>query len=63
MLQVMYETEGRTQVFSLSKEVAFIGRANDNDIVLNDFSVSRGTPTSRKRTAAGSSTTTSPPME
>jgi len=41
MLQVMYETEGRTQVFSLSKEVAFIGRANDNDIVLNDFSVSR----------------------
>jgi len=41
MLQVLYETEGRTQVFSLSKEVAFIGRANDNDIVLNDFSVSR----------------------
>ena len=41
MLQVLYETEGRTQVFTLSKEVAFIGRANDNDIVLNDFSVSR----------------------
>jgi adenylate cyclase len=41
MLQVMYETEGRTQVFNLSKDVAFIGRANDNDIVLNDFSVSR----------------------
>ena len=41
MLQVMYETEGRTQVFTLSKDVAFIGRANDNDIVLNDFSVSR----------------------
>jgi adenylate cyclase len=41
MLQVLYETEGRTQVFNLSKEVAFIGRANDNDIVLNDFSVSR----------------------
>ena len=37
----MYETEGRTQVFTLSKDVAFIGRANDNDIVLNDFSVSR----------------------
>ncbi len=41
MLQVMFETEGRTQVFTLSKDVAFIGRANDNDIVLNDFSVSR----------------------
>jgi adenylate cyclase len=41
MLQVLYETEGRTQVFTLAKEVAFIGRANDNDIVLNDFSVSR----------------------
>jgi adenylate cyclase len=41
MLQVLYETEGRTQVFNLAKDVAFIGRANDNDIVLNDFSVSR----------------------
>ena len=41
MLQVMYETEGRTKVFSLSKEVAFIGRANENAIVLNDSSVSR----------------------
>lgn len=41
MLQVLYEAEGRTQVFTLSKDVASIGRANDNDIVLNDFSVSR----------------------
>src|SRR5262245_61927942 len=41
MLQVLYEADGRMQVFSLSKEVASIGRANDNDIVLNDFSVSR----------------------
>ena len=41
MLQVLYEAEGRTQVVTLSKEVASIGRANDNDIVLNDFSVSR----------------------
>ncbi len=41
MLQVVYEAEGRTQVFTLSKDVASIGRANDNDIVLNDFSVSR----------------------
>ncbi len=41
MLQVLYEAEGRAQVYTLSKEVASIGRANDNDIVLNDFSVSR----------------------
>jgi adenylate cyclase len=41
MLQVVYEADGRTQVITLSKEVASIGRANDNDIVLNDFSVSR----------------------
>ena len=41
MFQVLYETEGRTQVVTLSKEIASIGRANDNDIVLNDFSVSR----------------------
>src|SRR5882762_9819235 len=41
MLQVHYEAEGRPQVFTMLKEVASIGRANDNDIVLNDFSVSR----------------------
>src|SRR5215471_14981172 len=41
MLQVLYETDGRPQVFSLTKLEASIGRANDNDIVLNDFSVSR----------------------
>jgi adenylate cyclase len=41
MFQVLFETEGRTQVVTLSKEIASIGRANDNDIVLNDFSVSR----------------------
>ncbi|MEX0880926.1 MAG: adenylate/guanylate cyclase domain-containing protein [Thermoanaerobaculia bacterium] len=41
MLQVLYEAEGRPQVFTMLKEVASIGRANDNDIVLNDFSVSR----------------------
>ena len=41
MLQVVYEAEGRPQVFSLSKHEATIGRSNDNDIVLNDFSVSR----------------------
>ena len=41
MLQVLFESEGRPQVFTLAKDVASIGRANDNDIVLNDFSVSR----------------------
>jgi adenylate cyclase len=41
MLQVLYETEGRPQVFPLQKAEASIGRSNDNDIVLNDFSVSR----------------------
>ena len=41
MLQVLYEADGRPQVFSMFQEVASIGRANDNDIVLNDFSVSR----------------------
>jgi adenylate cyclase len=41
MLQVLYEADGRPQVFNLSSEQATIGRATDNDIVLNDFSVSR----------------------
>jgi adenylate cyclase len=41
MLQVLYEAEGRPQVFDLAGDEASIGRSNDNDIVLNDFSVSR----------------------
>ena len=41
MLQVLYEADGRPQVFNLVGDQASIGRANDNDIVLNDFSVSR----------------------
>jgi adenylate cyclase len=41
MLQVLYETEGAEQVFDLVKDEAAIGRSTDNDIVLNDFSVSR----------------------
>jgi adenylate cyclase len=41
MLQVLYESEGRPQVFNLAKLEATIGRSNENDIVLNDFSVSR----------------------
>lgn len=41
MLQVLFEADGRQQIFNLEKEEAAIGRATDNDIVLNDFSVSR----------------------
>jgi adenylate cyclase len=41
MLQVLYEADGRQQAFNLSGDQATIGRATDNDIVLNDFSVSR----------------------
>ncbi|HMA16980.1 MAG TPA: adenylate/guanylate cyclase domain-containing protein [Thermoanaerobaculia bacterium] len=41
MLQVMFEADGRAQVYSLAREQASIGRSSDNDIVLNDFSVSR----------------------
>ena len=41
MLQVLYEADGRSQVFNLTGDQATIGRATDNDIVLNDFSVSR----------------------
>ncbi|HEY7113860.1 MAG TPA: adenylate/guanylate cyclase domain-containing protein [Thermoanaerobaculia bacterium] len=41
MLQVLYEADGRPQAFNLTSDQATIGRATDNDIVLNDFSVSR----------------------
>ena len=41
MLQVLYEADGRPQVYNLTTDEATIGRATDNDIVLNDFSVSR----------------------
>jgi adenylate cyclase len=52
MLQVLYETDGRPQVFNLAKDEATIGRSNDNDIVLNDFSVSRRHATLRKENGA-----------
>ena len=41
MLQVLYQAEGRPQVFTLVGNEASIGRSSENDIVLNDFSVSR----------------------
>ncbi|HJW14451.1 MAG TPA: adenylate/guanylate cyclase domain-containing protein, partial [Thermoanaerobaculia bacterium] len=47
-LQVLYEADGRPQVFNLTRDEATIGRSNDNDIILNDFSVSRRHATLRK---------------
>ena len=41
MFQVLYEVDGQPRTFNAEEEVASIGRATDNDIVLNDFSVSR----------------------
>ncbi len=41
MLQVLFEAEGRPQTYTLTRDQASIGRSSDNDIVLNDFSVSR----------------------
>ena len=41
MFQVLYEADGRQQIFTVLKDVLSIGRGADNDIVLNDFSVSR----------------------
>src|SRR5947199_754740 len=48
MLQVLYEADGRPQVFNLTRDEATIGRSNENDIVLNDFSVSRRHATLRR---------------
>jgi adenylate cyclase len=41
VLQVLFESDGRSQVYTLAGQQASIGRSSDNDIVLNDFSVSR----------------------
>ena len=41
MIQLFYEVDGRPQVYTLIKEEISIGRSSDNDVVLNDFSVSR----------------------
>ena len=41
MFQVLWEVDGRQQVFTVLKDVLSIGRSSDNDVVLNDFSVSR----------------------
>ncbi len=41
MIQLFYEVDGRPQVYTLLKEEVSIGRSSENDVVLNDFSVSR----------------------
>jgi adenylate cyclase len=41
MLQILYEVDGRPQTYTLVKDEVMIGRSSENDIVLNDFSVSR----------------------
>ena len=41
MIQLFYDVDGRPQVYSLLKEEVSIGRSSENDVVLNDFSVSR----------------------
>ncbi len=41
MIQLFYEVDGRPQVYTLLKDEISIGRSSENDIVLNDFSVSR----------------------
>ena len=41
MYQLFYEVDGRPQVYTLLKDEASIGRSSENDVVLNDFSVSR----------------------
>jgi len=41
VIQLFYEVDGRPQVYTLLKEEISIGRSSENDVVLNDFSVSR----------------------
>jgi len=41
VIQLFYEVDGRPQVYTLLKEEVSIGRSSENDVVLNDFSVSR----------------------
>jgi adenylate cyclase len=41
VIQLFYEVDGRPQVYTLLKDEVSIGRSSENDVVLNDFSVSR----------------------
>ena len=41
MYELVYEVEGRPQRYRLTGQEVFLGRSSENEIVLNDFSVSR----------------------
>ena len=41
MLELVYEIEGKPQRYRLASGEVSLGRSSDNDVVLNDFSVSR----------------------
>lgn len=41
MYELVYEVEGRPQRYSLTGAEVFLGRSSENEVVLNDFSVSR----------------------
>ena len=41
MYELVYEVEGRPQRYRLSGTEVFLGRSSENEVVLNDFSVSR----------------------
>jgi class 3 adenylate cyclase len=41
MYELVYEVEGRPQRFQLTGPEIFLGRSSENEVVLNDFSVSR----------------------
>ena len=41
MYELVYEVEGRPQRFQLTGPEVFLGRSSENEVVLNDFSVSR----------------------
>ena len=41
MYELVYEVEGRPQRYRLSGPEVFLGRSSENEVVLNDFSVSR----------------------
>lgn len=41
MIQLLFDVDGRLQIYTLLKSEVTLGRSSDSDVVLNDFSVSR----------------------
>ena len=41
MYELVYEVEGRPQRYRITGPEVFLGRSSENEVVLNDFSVSR----------------------